>query len=83
MSKLAPLRSRLSTLRRQRALVRWGNAYSALLIAILWTLLAAFVIDFGFELGRAERVVLWLAGIAIGLAVYQKFTRPHLGKSES
>ncbi len=82
-SKLAILRSRLNSLRQRRAVVRWGNAWSALATALLWILVAAFIVDFLLEMSRPQRFVslLFIAG---GLWwVFQQFTKPFLGQRET
>jgi hypothetical protein len=83
MSKLATLRSRLNSLRQRRAVVRWGNAWSALVTALLGLLVAAFVVDFQLEMSRPQRFVslLFLAGALWW--IFQRFTQPFLGQRES
>lgn len=82
-SKLAILRSRLNSLRQRRAVVRWGNAWSALATALLWILVAAFAVDFLLEMSRPQRFVslLFIAGAAWW--VFLRFTKPFLGQRES
>ena len=83
MSKLAILRSRLSSLRQRRAAVRWGNAWSALATALLWILVADFIVDLTLEMSRPQRFVtlLFIAGALWW--VFQRFTKPFLGQRES
>jgi len=85
MSKLAVLRSRLSSLRRRRQRVRLGTAYSALVTAILWTLSAAFVIDLLFErqMSTPVRLVALLFYVGICVWAFRRYTLPLLGTSES
>ena len=83
MSKLATLRSRLNLLRRRRAVVRWGNAWSALGSALIAVLIVAFLVDFNLEMSRPQRFValLFIAG-----AIYwsfQRLTQPFLGQKET
>ena len=83
MSKLATLRSRLNSLRQRRAVVRWGNAWSALATALLWILVADFVVDLLLEMTRPQRFVslLFIAGALWW--IFQRFTQPFLGQRES
>jgi hypothetical protein len=83
MSKLATLRSRLNALRRLRASMRWGNAWSALGTAVVAILVAAFVIDFGLEMSRPQRFIslLFIAGALYW--AFTRLTRPFLGQKES
>lgn len=83
MSKLATLRSRLSALRQRRAVVRWGNAWSALGAGLLWVLVAAFVVDYSLEMTRPQRFVSLLFIAGTGWWIFKHFTRPFLGQRES
>ena len=60
MTKLSTLRAQLASLRRARALVRGGTAWSTMVTAALWTLVAVFILDVAFQFGIPERVVLIL-----------------------
>lgn len=83
MTNLESLRNRLSELRRRRQLVRWGNAYAALAVAVLWTLAAAFAVDWLFEMTRPQRLLtLAVCAAAVAWAV-RRFTLPWLGIQES
>ena len=88
MSKLRTLRSQLASLRAQRASMRLGTGYSALVIAVLWILLAIFAIDFGFHylgypLDALQRTVLIALGIAGLVWAAMKYTAPFLGHHET
>lgn len=83
MTKLATLRSRLSALRQRRAVVRWGNAWSALGAGLLWVLVAAFVVDYSLEMTRPQRFVSLLFIAGTGWWIFKHFTRPFLGQRES
>ena len=83
MSKLATLRSRLNSLRQRRAVVRWGNAWSALATALLWILAVDFVVDYWLEMTRPQRFVsLLFIGGALWW-IFKQFTQPFLGQRES
>lgn len=83
MSKLATLRSRLNSLRRRRAIVRWGNAWSALGTAVICVLIADFVADFSLEMSRSQRFValMFIAGALYW--AFNRLTRPFLGQTET
>ncbi len=83
MSKLATLRSRLNSLRQRRAVVRWGNAWSALGAGLLWVLVAAFIVDFSLEMSRPQRFVSLLFIAGAGWWIFKHFTRPFLGQRET
>ena len=83
MSKLATLRSRLNSLRQRRAGVRWGNAWSALASALLWILVAAFIVDFLLEMSRPQRFVSLLVSAGSLWWIFKNFTQPFLGHRES
>jgi hypothetical protein len=82
-TRLAPLRSNLASLALKRQGIRWGTGWCGLLLAVLLTLAALFVVDYAFKLTILQRVVvLVLALIAIGWSV-RRFLLPHLGQLES
>ncbi len=58
MSKLSSLRSRLGDLRSRRQTVRVGAAASAILVAVAWTLMGIFLVDWFFELSILQRLIL-------------------------
>jgi hypothetical protein len=83
MTKLTTLRAQLASLRRARALVRSGTAWSTMVTAALWTLVAVFIFDVAFQFGIPERVVLILIGAGIVAWAGHRFTRPLLGVKET
>lgn len=83
MTQLALLRSRLSELRGQRKMLRWTTAWSAVALAVLWALSAAFLLDWLLLMSRAQRVVLLgLVGVAI-LWAFRRYALPWLGTRET
>jgi hypothetical protein len=83
MTKLSTLRAQLASLRRARALVRCSTAWSTMVTAALWTLVAVFVLDVAFQFGIPERVVLILIGAGVVAWAGHRFTRPLLGINET
>lgn len=83
MTKLTTLRAQLASLRRARALVRGGTAWSTMVTAALWTLIGVFVLDVAFQFGIPERVVLILIGAGVVAWAGHRFTRPLLGVKET
>lgn len=82
-TKLATLRSRLGQLRRTRAAVRWGSAVCAPLAVVLWMLVAAFWLDWSFQLAPALRFFVLVAWIAGGLWAIRRFAWPLIQVRES
>ncbi len=83
MSRLADLRHRLSRLKRRRRRVRLGTGYSGLVLAVLGTLAAAFLIDWLLGLSRLQRAIsLALCGILLVWA-FRRYTLPWIGQRES
>jgi hypothetical protein len=83
MTKLQPLKSRLSALRHRRWLLRMGTALAGALVAVLWTLSALGVIDWLVEPDRLLRVVLLAIAAGIIVWAWKRFSRPFLGQHES
>jgi len=82
-TRLAPLRSNLASLALKRQGIRWGTGWCGLLLAVLLTLAALFLVDYAFKLTILQRVVvLVLALVAIGWSV-RRFLLPQLGQLES
>src|SRR5258708_6009487 len=75
-TKLATLRSRLSSLRRSRSAVRWGSAMCAPIAFALWLLLAAFWCDWSFDLPVALRGLVLIAWFAGGILAIRRFALP-------
>ena len=73
MKRLARVYSGLGRLRILRSMVRLGGAGSMVLSILLWTLAAAFLLDFWIRMGRLERgIMLILAAgvVAWGIVWY-------------
>ena len=83
MTKLTTLRAQLASLRRARALVRGGTAWSTMVTAALWTLVGIFIFDVIFQFGIPERLVLMLIGAGIVAWAGHRFTRPLLTVKET
>src|SRR5690349_10837613 len=82
-TRLAPLRSNLASLALKRQGIRWGTGWCGLLLAVLLTLGALFLIDYAFNLTILQRVVVLIVALgAIGWSV-RRFLLPHLGQLES
>ena len=79
---LATLKSRLNQLRRKRAGVRWGTAWSALALGVLWMLALVFLVDWTLEMTRAQRFVSLLLFLGVSAWVFHRYTRPWLGVRE-
>lgn len=77
-TKLNVLRSQLNRLKHQRALVRWGSAASALVVTLLWLLVAAFLCDWSLNLSSSFRLGLLVAWVACGLAALKTWIWPLL-----
>ena len=64
-------------------MVRWSTGYLALIVAVLWLLIALFLADWLLRMDRTQRIV----GMAIcaGTLVWavRRYTLPWLGQSES
>ncbi len=83
MTRLTSLRARLADLRRRRQTARWGTGYAALALAILWALVAAFLIDWCFELSKPARLLSLAISAAAVVWVARRFTLPYLGHHET
>jgi len=70
-------------LKRRRRNVRWGTGYTALAIAVLWVLIAAFLVDWSLQTNRPQRVVLLVICAGVLIWAFRRFTRPWLGAHES
>jgi hypothetical protein len=82
-TKLSQLRSQLRLLRWGRRFYRWGAAASAFLAAALATVLVLFAIDVTFEAGIGPRAILLaIASIAL-VAAFWRLSRPWLFVRES
>jgi hypothetical protein len=83
MTKLAKLHAGLGRLKRRRRNLRWGTGYTALAVAVLWVLIAAFVVDWLCQTDRPQRVVLLIICAGALIWAFRRFTRPWLGARES
>jgi hypothetical protein len=83
MTKLTSLRSRLADLRRRRQAVRWASGYAALALAILWSLAAAFLVDWLFELSKPARFLSLAVSLGVVIWIFRRFTLPQLGQQET
>ncbi len=83
ITKLSTLRTRLGSLRRSRAAVRWGSAVCSPIAFALWLLVAAFWCDWSFDLPVALRGLVLLAWFAGGVWAIRKFAWPLVRVHES
>ena len=63
--------------------MRQAAAWSAVAIAVLWTLAILFVLDVRFEFGRIERAILLVAAIGLVVWAARRFALPYLGVRET
>ncbi|MDA1017032.1 MAG: hypothetical protein O3A00_21565 [Planctomycetota bacterium] len=82
MSQLKILRSGLNRLRRRRKSLRWFTGYSALLVALLWMLVAVFLVDWLFLMNVTQRTVSLSLGLVAVVWAFFRFTYPFLGIQE-
>src|SRR5579871_2765290 len=82
-TKLGMLRSRLGSLRRSRAAVRWGSAVCAPIAVVLWLLVAAFWCDWSFDLHVSLRSLVLAAWILAGVWAIRKFAIPLISIRET
>ena len=83
MTKLQGLHKRLSRLRRRRRRVRLEIGYSALALAVLWILGAAFLADWTLDMSLAQRLTCWIVGGSVAAWAFGRFTLPWLGHRET
>jgi len=82
-SKLAELHRRLKRLKRRRQRIRWGTAWAAVAIGVLWVLAGAFLIDWLFEMNVVQRSVALALYAGILIWLFQRYALPWLGQRES
>ena len=82
-TQLRKLRDDLSRLQNTRRMIRWGNGFSMLVVAVIVTLLLAFVADVALDMSRLQRLVLLGLVLVTCVWAYKRFTKPWLDKSES
>ena len=83
MTKLSPLRNKLVALRNRRSRARKLTAWSATLLAAMWTLLALFAVDWLFSMTVVQRVIAIAVGALIVAWVFRRKTLPYLRDRES
>jgi hypothetical protein len=83
MTKLATLKSQISSLRGQRARARSATAWSAVVLAVLWAFLAIFAIDWAFTLTLTQRLVVIAVAACIIAWVFRRKTLPWLQNHET
>ncbi len=83
MTKLSKLHARLNRLRAARRNLRWGTGYCGMAVAVLWTLLGAFLIDCLLETTVPQRVVLLAVCAGVLAWAFRRYTLPWLGRHES
>lgn len=81
-TKLRDLRRRLDDLHRSRETVRLGSAWSATLIAVCWSIVVLFLIDFRFELSGLQRLCMLAVAAGAVYWTFRRYTEPMLGTSE-
>lgn len=83
MSRLATLRSRLSSLRTARATVRWGSALAGLVLCVCAFWAGQFLLDWTTNLSFISRFLLLLAFIGVIIAAVTKWVWPQFQQHES
>ncbi len=83
MTQLNKLHRRLAALRRRRAVARWSSAWSALVTAVLWSLVVAFAMDLFFEMDVVQRLVVFALCIVAVAWSFRRYTLPLLGVRET
>lgn len=82
MTRLNTLHRHLAALRRSRVLGRWATAYSAVITAAFWLLLAVFAVDVAFRMDVPQRLLV-MALAAAGLVwSFRRYAVPELGVRE-
>ena len=82
-TQLRKLRDDLARLQNTRRMIRWGNGFSLLIVAVIATLVLAFVADVALDMSRLQRLVLLGLVIATCVWAFKRFTKPWLEQSES
>lgn len=83
MPQLIEIRNALARLRRRRRLVRWGTAYAALAVVLLWILVVLFALDVAFHLNVFQRVTLLVVAVLCIVWGVVRFVLPFLNVRES
>lgn len=83
MKRLPKVRSGLARLRLFRLTVRLGTMGSAVLSILLWTLAAAFALDFWIRMDRLERSIVLIAVLGVVVWTIVRYLLPALKVHES
>ncbi len=83
MSRLATLRSRLSSLRTARATVRWGSALAGLVLCVCAFWAGQFLLDWSTNLSFASRLLLLMTFTGVVTAAVVKWIWPQFRQHES
>ena len=83
MTQLLELRNHLHRLQQRRRLARWSTGLTALALAILWGLLAVFLIDWTADLATSLRLVVLGAWAIFVLLAAWYWARPWWTERES
>jgi hypothetical protein len=83
MTKLSTLRSHIRSLRNRRATARSATAWSAVLLALLWSLLVIFAIDWALSATVLQRVILIAVALGVVAWVYRRKAYPWLSIKET
>ena len=76
MTQLSPLRNQLGSLRRRRAGVRWGAAWIAVAVAVLWILAVIFLLDWQLSMTRFQRVAAMAIGVGVVIWAFRRYSSP-------
>jgi hypothetical protein len=83
MTELHDIRHSLAILRVRRGRIRWGTAYAAVGITLLWALAVLFFIDVAFHLSVFQRVALFFVTAGCIAWSGRRFVLPFFGVRES
>ena len=83
MTKLATLNSHIRSLRNRRATARSATAWSAVLLAVLWSLLVFFAVDWALSLTVLQRVILIAVAVGVVAWVFRSKALPWLTVKET
>lgn len=83
MKRLPKVRSGLARLRLSRLTVRLGTMGSTVLSILLWTLAAAFALDFWIRMDRLERSIVLIAVLGVVVWTIVRYLLPVLKVHES
>lgn len=83
MTRLATLHQRLADLRRRRRVVRVGTGLAALAIALLWILVALFLVDWLLHMTQAQRGVALVLALGALVWAFVRYSLPWLSYRET